>query len=211
MLAVFGVAAAAAEDEDPVAKPPQFNGSMAFPSIQSSAGAEHFLWEVQVQPGQELVQLDERHAEVLHEDGPRAFSIVAERARDATGTEVPTSLSVIDSNHVRLTVHHRAGNPAAAGTPFRYPVSAGEPYTVGYSTVTVLMPPGEVQESSPPPCVVPRLAGRSLAATRTRLTAAGCALGAVRGKRGKGARVVKQFRAAGTVLATGARVAIKLG
>lgn len=209
-LAALGMGSAAAEDDEPVAKPPVYVGGMAFPSIWASEGPEQYFWEVQLQTEQELVQIDDRHAEVLHESGHRAFLITAEQAHDATGAEVPTSFEIIAPNLLALTVHHRGGNPAAAEAPFQYPVIAGPPYTVGFSTVTIIMPSGEPAPSVGQ-CVTPRLTGNALAIARERLAKRGCALGAVRGTRGKGARVVKQFRDPGTVLAAGARVAVKLG
>ncbi len=210
-LAAFGVAGAAAEDGDPVAKPPLLNGGTNFPTIKDASYPEQFIWEVQLGPGQELVQVDERTAHVLFEDGARSWTITAEQARDATGAEVPTSFAVVAPNYVQLTVHHKAGNPKAGGAPFRYPVSAGSPFTAGYSTVTFTMPPGEPPA---PTCVVPGLTGLSLAGTRAKLTAAGCRLGAVRGKRGRPVnrlRVVKQFRDPGAVFDAGSKVAVKLG
>lgn len=208
-LTALSVGSAAAEGDELVAKPPPYNGAMAFPSIWASGGSEQYFWEVQLETEQELVQIDERHAEVLHESGHRAFLITAEQAHDATGAEVPTSFEVVAPNLIALTVHHRDGNPAAAGAPFQYPVIAGSPYTVGFSTVTIIMPSGE---PAPPvgQCVTPRLTGNSLALARERLSMRGCTLGAVRGKR-KGVKIVKQFRDPGTVLAAGARVAVKLG
>ncbi len=210
----FGTAAAGAEDE-PVAKPPTFNGSMVFPAIHGPDGPETFYWTVGMTEEQELVQIDERHAEVVYEgSGHRAFSIEAEQAHDATGTEVPTSFAVLEPDIVALTVHHRAGNPAKGGASFHYPVISGRPYETGFSTVRVEGPPplaAPPASQSPPPCVVPKLAFRTLAGARERLATAGCRLGKVRGKRSPSARVVKQFRAAGTVHAPGARVAVKLG
>lgn len=211
-LTTFGAAGAAAEDGEPPAKPPQYHGTLSFSNIKSSSGPEQYFWEVRLHPGQELVQADARRAEVLFEDGVRASVIGAEQARDATGAEVPTSLEVIAPNYVSLTVHHRAGNPAAEGAPFHYPVTAGPPFTVGYSTVTFVVPPaGEAAPPPPPQCVVPKLTGRTLAASRSRLSDTGCQLGAIRGKRGKGIKVVKQFKPAGSEHAAGARVAVKLG
>jgi hypothetical protein len=64
------------------------------------------------------------------------------------------------------------------------------------------------------PCVVPSVQGLGLRAAKARLRAAHCAIGQVHlpagASAGKG-RVVKQFRPAGTQLAAGAPVAVKLG
>jgi hypothetical protein len=65
-----------------------------------------------------------------------------------------------------------------------------------------------------PTCKVPSLGGFGLVAAKARLRGAHCAIGQVHlapgATAGKG-KVVKQFRAAGTELAAGARVAVKLG
>jgi hypothetical protein len=57
-------------------------------------------------------------------------------------------------------------------------------------------------------CVVPRIAGRKLQAARKSLAAARCKLGKIRGK---GKKVIKQSRKAGTILDPGAAVSVKLG
>ena len=54
------------------------------------------------------------------EDERLAFTINAGLAHDAEGSNVPTSLGVSEGNILTLTVHHRAGNPAASGAPFVY-------------------------------------------------------------------------------------------
>lgn len=76
--------------------------------------------------------------------------------------------------------------------------------------------PDPISSAAEPPatCAVPSLRGLGLRAAKARLRADHCAIGQVhlaRGTtKGKG-RVVKQFRGAGTQLAAGARVAVKLG
>lgn len=59
-------------------------------------------------------------------------------------------------------------------------------------------------------CVVPRLKGKKLKATRVALQKAGCKLGAVTGVRAKNAKVVRQSSAPGKVLPRGAAVRVKL-
>lgn len=59
-------------------------------------------------------------------------------------------------------------------------------------------------------CVVPRLRGKKLKATRVVLRKAGCKLGAVTGVRAKNAKVVRQSSAPGKVLPRGAAVRVKL-
>jgi hypothetical protein len=160
-----------------------------------------------------------------------AFGITAELARDATGSAVPTSLEVSAGNVVTLIVHHRAGNPAAGGAPFVYPISSGPAFEVGFSSVIVTGPKDEKElredreriareereareGAEPGPvrnCLVPRLKGRSLKVDRRKLREAGCRLGEVRGTRSKTAKVVKQNPGPGTTLAPDAEVGVKLG
>ncbi len=131
---------------------PVYNGLMTFPQIDSPAGPEEFSWEVSLGKGQELVQVDGRTAEVRYEDGISAFGIAAEAAHDADGTAVPTTLVVVQPSVITLVVHHRAGNPAAGGTPFVYPVVAGEGWEGGVQTEPVQGPPDEAElhEQAPP-------------------------------------------------------------
>jgi len=206
---VFGAGGAAA-DEEPEPKPPLYQGGMSFHAIQGPEGPEQFSWTVRLDTGQNLVQVDERHAEVRFDEDHVAVGIEAVAAHDAEGTSVPTTLAVSEGDVITLTVHHRAGNPLAGGAPFDYPVVAGVGWEGGFHTYQVQMPPRETPQPAPT-CVVPKLTGRSLGGSRARLANAGCKLGAVRGKRGKGAKVVKQCKPPGTVLGAGARVAVKLG
>jgi hypothetical protein len=133
--------ASAAADPSPL---PVYSGGMPFPTIHSAADPEEYSWEVELEDTQELVAIDDRHAEVYStEDHHPMTSISAEPARDADGSNVPTSLAVSAGNIITLTVHHRAGDPVAGGAPFDYPVTYGPAFEVGFSTVRVVMPPDE--------------------------------------------------------------------
>jgi hypothetical protein len=196
---------------------PPYDGAMSFPTIQDPTGPEEFSWEVQLREGQELRQIDDRHAAVYSNDYERfVFEIEAVAAHDAIGTTVPTTLAVTEPNVITLTVHHRAGNPAAGGAPFDYPVNAGSGWEGGIQVHHVQMPPAE---TSPPPsvaavvpvCLVPDVTGKSLKASRRALRTAGCSLGPVRGERTKGAKVSKQYRQPGSSLPAGTVVGVKLG
>ena len=117
-------------------------------------------------------------------------------------------------------VHHRAGNPAAGGAPFAYPITMGEGWAGGYHSVGYEMnepakPPAPTPPApAAPTCAVPSLHGLSLKSAKARLRSADCSIGPVRlapgASAGKG-EVVKQFRTAGTELAAGTPVAVKLG
>lgn len=210
-----------------------FDGAMTFPMIQDPSGPEDYSWEVQLADNQVLEQIDDQTAVVYYiRDHTTAFGITAEPAHDAIGTKVPTTLSVSGGDVVTLTVHHRAGNPKAGGALFDYPIVAGEGWEGGFSTVYVVGPPDEAElrelrerqereaeEAGRPKaaatgCVVPRLKGRSLGASRRRLAKAGCKLGSVtRGKKGgfaKAARVMSQSPRPGVVLSEPSAVDLKL-
>jgi hypothetical protein len=195
---------------------PLFDGAMSFPNIHGSEDPEDYCWEVQLGEDQELRQVSDTEARVLDEGGHVASTIEAEPAHDAIGTEVPTTLAVTEPNLITLTVHHRAGNPAAGGEPFVYPIAQGVGWEGRFQTATVDMPPPTEQETNPPSspptpsCEVPFLQGRTLKAARRALRRASCALGPVHGERSRGAKVVKQYRPVGKALAAGTEVGVKL-
>jgi hypothetical protein len=191
---------------------PLFSGSLTFATIHGPTDPEEFSWEVQLGQHQELKEIDDQKAAVYYEDGTPAMTIGAEAAHGADGTSVPTTLAVTDINVVTLTVHHQAGNPAAGGAAFDYPVIAGTGFVVGESSVTVTMPqPSAPPAPSPALCSVPGLVGKSLATSRMRLKRAGCALGKVRGTHGKASKVVKQDLRPGASAPAGSAVGVKLG
>jgi hypothetical protein len=227
------VAPAAAEVVLPV-----YGGSFGFPTIASAVAPEAYTWRVDLSARQELRQVSPTEVQVVYTDGTESFAITAEKAHDAEGARVPTTLEMTGEDEITLTVHHRAGNPAAGGAPFDYPITAGEGWEGGpVQTVIIKGPPDETElreisererierkivETSPPAqvepppvvtCKVPTLRGYSLRGAKNRLRAAHCGIGAVHlatgATVGKG-KVVKQFHAAGTELAAGAPVAVKL-
>lgn len=205
---------------------PVYDGLLSFPTIKGSADPEEYSWRVELGDGQTLKAVDDQHAEVTFEDGHLAWVIKAESAHDARGKAVPTSISISEGDVITLTVHHRAGNVAADGVPFTYPITLGPGFEVGYSTVIVTGPKDEqelreereriareaaaVGVEEVRVCVVPALKGQSLKVDRRRLREAGCRLGDVRGIRSKTAKVIKQFPAPGTTRAASAEVAVKL-
>jgi hypothetical protein len=70
---------------------------MPFPAIQGPEGSEDYSWTVQLFEDQELVQIDDRHAEVRYDDVHVAVRIEARAAHDAEGATVPTTLAVSDT------------------------------------------------------------------------------------------------------------------
>jgi hypothetical protein len=229
LLATTGFQAATAS-----AEPAPYVGDMGFPSIQDPSGQEDYSWQVQLSEDQALEQIDDQTAIVYYAgDHVTALAITAEAAHDAVGTNVPTTLSVSGSNVITLTVHHRAGNPDAGGTPFDYPILAGPGWEGGIQPgVVVIGPPDEAElreererraraaleaERSGVAlsgCLVPRLKGKSLRASKRRLARAGCGVGKVtlsRGAKRNQARVVGQSPRPGTALGSAANVNLALG
>jgi hypothetical protein len=214
---------------------PTFDGEMVFPAIQGPLDPEEFSWEVDLDEDQELQLIDSQHAVVYYaQDQHPAFGIAATSAHDVSGATVPTDLAVLDGNVLTLTVHHRAGNPAAGRAPFDYPIQAGEGWVeVGPGIVVVMpLPEGELQEAteriereSRPTavrdrgrpsvhCRVPRLKARSLQVSMRRIKEANCRVGRIGKRRGatmETGRVVRQNPRAGKVLVKGATVNLTLG
>jgi hypothetical protein len=209
-------------------------GFLDFQPITSASAPEEYSWVLHLQPGETLVQVNE--TEVAIWDGMDSVEavIVAAPARDADGAAVPVTLRVDPEDVLTEVVHHAPSDPASGGSSFAYPITAGESSTTGAVSVSAVLPPGSlaaatqtVIEANPPavippfelnftprPCRVPKLAGLSRHAAAAKLSAAHCTLGKVHlatgATAGKG-KVVKQFQAAGTELAPGAPVAVKLG
>jgi hypothetical protein len=200
-------------------------GGMGFPTIQGPESPERYPFRVSLGEEQFLRQVSPTEVQVFNAGYSSAGTIEAVKASAADGAKVPTTLEQTGRDVVTLVVHHRAGNPAAGGAPFDYPIIQGEGWEGGFFTGIVQMsnPNGEpagslTDEPSPSTsaarCTVPRLRGLKLRAAKARLRGAHCEIGkvllATGATAGKG-KVVKQFRAAGTELAAGAPVAVKLG
>lgn len=197
---------------------PPYEGTW-FPQIKGPEDPEDYCFEVQLNEGQTLEQIDDRHVGVKSKTGGIAWEIPAALAHDATGVEVPTTIAVTGENLVTLTVHHRAGNPAAHGEPFTYPITSGPGWEGGFESVEIKGPPDESElkpkpvlpvEEPAPQCNVPALQGRTLRAARRALRHANCRLGPIRGEHRRGAKVVKQYRRYGAVLPAGTEVGVKL-
>lgn len=123
---------------------PIYDGGLQFQQIRTIAAPEEYTWKVNMFDNQVLQQIDARTAEVYEIDEQEvkhpAFNIRAEFAHDAVGTAVPTSLTVSGTNLITLKVQYRAGNPAAGGAPFVYPITAGTGWEGGFVTEYVDIP-----------------------------------------------------------------------
>ncbi len=209
------------------------------PEIRGLESPERYPLRVDLARRQELRQVSPTEVQVVYTDGTESFAITAEKAHDADGARVPTTLEVTGEDEITLTVHHRAGNSAAGGAPFDYPITAGEGWEEGgpFQPVIIkgppdetelremserermeralieVVPPAQVEPTPAVTCKVPTLRGYSLRGAKNRLRAAHCGIGAVHlaagATEGKG-KVMKQFHAAGTELTAGAPVAVKL-
>jgi hypothetical protein len=215
LVALFAALACAAVPSVAAAGPcPVYDGGMGFPEITGPEGPEDYCFEVTLNEEQELQQIDDQTVQVFQSGGFPSFTITAEKAHDAEGATVPTTLAKTGRNIVTLTVHHREGNPAAGGAPFDYPVVGGVGWEGGFQTVEVQMSPTTEQTAAPqtsaPKCDVPALQGRTLKAARRALEHADCRLGPVHGRHRRGAKVVKQYRRYGAVLPAGTEVGVKL-
>jgi hypothetical protein len=222
-LAGAGLAFAA----DPI---PDYEGDQSFPPIQDSAGPEEFSWHVVLGSRQSMRLLDDQHVVVENAEGHLAMEIFAEDAHDAVGASVPTTLAVAEGDVLTLTVHHRAGNPAANGAPFDYPVNPGAGWEGGFQSEVIQGPPDERQlrearerdqekEQMEQPtaeadfCVVPRLKGLGLRGAQRRLRAASCRIGSVHhlGSRHAGpALVARQSPTPGRTVPAGTAVSVAL-
>jgi PASTA domain len=230
---VTSLALAAPAAAEPLGPAPIRNldeGGMSFQEITGPEAPEEYPFRVDLGEEQFMEQVSPTEVDVEYGGHHYAFSITAEEAHDAVGTAVPTTLELTGREEVTLTVHHREGNPIAEWAPFDYPIISGSGWAGGFRTIVVPMenplafaeadrkiieanPPAAPE---PPPvitCKVPTLHGYSLRGAKNRLRAAHCGIGAVHlaadATVGKG-KVVKQFHVAGTELAAGAPVAVKL-
>jgi len=114
-------------------------GGLVFGTIYGLEDAEEYAFSVDLGEEQMLRQIDERTVGVFYPGHELAFSISAVPAHDAQGANVPTSLAASAPDTIVLTVHHRAGNPAAGGAPFAYPITGGTGWEGGFRTITVPM------------------------------------------------------------------------
>jgi NHL repeat-containing protein len=129
------VASNSRQNVDSVVRP-IFSGVTSFQNIRDATSPETYSWEVSLAEGQTLRSIDPLDAEVVYENGTVALLISAERAHDAVGTNVPTTLSVSDGNIITLSVSHQQASIV-------YPVIAGSGWEGGYTSEVVVGPKDE--------------------------------------------------------------------
>jgi hypothetical protein len=107
---------------------PIYDGDTTSASIRSASSPQAFSWQVGLGSGQTLQSTSSQSAEVYNSDGSPAMLISSANALDATGAEVPTTVSV--SGHtVTMTIAHQGGG-------FVYPVVGFADWETGF------IPPG---------------------------------------------------------------------
>jgi len=188
LCALVGAAPAAAETGDAAPIRNLDEGGFILPTITGPEAPDEYPFRVTLGEEQRLEQATPTEVQVRYGTGQLAFTLTANPASDAVGSAVPTTLTLTGPDTVTWTVtwtvSHRAGNPAAGGAPFVYPI-----------------------------CTVPYLHGYGLSAVKKFLRDADCAIGKVRlaraATKAKG-KVAKQFEPAGTQLPAGTPVAVKL-
>lgn len=117
---------------------------------------------------------------------------------------MPASSFTVDSD---TEITATSPSSAAGTVDVTVTTPAGQTAAAAASKFTFVAPPVVVEAH----CVVPKLVGKTLKASRKKLKKAGCTLGRVKGHRTRSARVKKQTPKPGVVLAAGAKVNVKLG
>jgi hypothetical protein len=171
--------------------PPPFDGATVAPS-GSETGKELEL-SAEVQPAPSITSVEPKTGSVV---GGETVTIKGENLTGASGVKFGTvpaaSFTVASDTEITAT------------TPRSSLVHTVD---VTATTLAGTSEAGRRDRFTYEGCVVPRLKGKTLAASRTALRRANCRLGKVTGKLGK---VARQTPAAGRVLAPGARVKVKL-
>jgi hypothetical protein len=220
-LAIVATPAAAETGDSAPIRP--FEGLSVGEIAGPTAPEEYPFQHESLGPNQRMSQVSDQEIVVEYVEPPVvSYSLRAPLEHDAVGAAVPTTIALTEDEAgpvITLTVHFRAGNPAAGGSPFDFPITGGAGWEGGYRITSVELnepkpPPGEPAPSpAPPSCTVPSLRGFGLVAVKKLLRGADCAIGQVRlahgATKGKG-KVVKQFEPVGTQLEAGAPVAVKL-
>lgn len=168
-LAVTAVTAAA-EPGDSAEIRPISDGGFGFPDIRGPEAPEEYPFQYEdLSPEFRARQVSDQEIVFEHvEGGYTAWTIAAQPAHDQDGATVPTTVELSEDEVgpvVTLIVHYRAGNPAAGGAPFAFPVVGGKGWEGGFRTISVEMnnPTPPVPPSTPVQyCSVPPLRGLSL-------------------------------------------------
>jgi streptogramin lyase len=134
---VAAVSANTDSEVDSVVRP-EYNGIQYFEDIRSSESPEAYSWRVRMSEDQSLKLVNPQQAEVVYEDGTESFLVTAERAKDATGAEVPTHLEV-NGNVLTLKVEHRSGS-------YVYPIMAANYWETSFVVpIEVEKPEDEIE------------------------------------------------------------------
>jgi hypothetical protein len=170
-----------------------------------TGGDEEFGLDAFVQPAPTLTAVSQSIGPTT---GGTALTIAGSYFTNATEVRFgPTSVpfSVKSDNAITAT------SPPGSGT---VDITVRTPYGVSRQVEADKFTYAEDLASTATPikrCVVPKLKGKSLKASRKAIRKAGCVLGKVRGRKVKGAKVKTQSAKPGTRLPAGSKVGIRLG
>ena len=135
------------------------DGGFTWEEIRGPSAPEHYGFEMELGPRQELRLISPQEAAVFYrESGIRAFTILATPAHDVNGSTVPTHLSVA-GEVLTLTIEYK-GVSAETGESFVYPIVAGTGWEGGWHGGSELIagepeapPSGTVEEVEEEPAI----------------------------------------------------------
>ncbi len=174
--------------------PPPFDNSTVAPSGNGS-GQEIEL-NAEVQPAPEITSV-----------APPSGSVAGGTMVTISGTNFTSASAVKFGSTPASSFTVESDTKITAITP---PSSIPGEVNVSATTAAGSSRPVGVDSFRYTACVVPRLKGKKLSPGKTALRRAHCALGTVKGRKGKSAKVTSQSPNPGKVLAPGGKVNIKL-
>jgi hypothetical protein len=177
---------------------PPLEGSTVPPS-EVKSGAEIEL-SAEIQPAPAVTKVAPESGSVLGGEKVKITGTNLNAASAVMFGEVPASAFTVVSEEEITATAPAQSKPGS--------------YDVVVKTLAGESPAARADQFSYAGCVVPKLSGKSLKQAKQRLRGANCAVGTVSKKKApkrKRGQVLKQSPKAGTVLAPGAKVAIKLG
>jgi hypothetical protein len=172
--------------------------------METSVG--EFAFDAELAPAPTIAGLTPQSGLI---EGGTSVTISGSDFKEASAVKfglVPALAFTVDSEtQITAVAPPRATTPAVA-------VSVTTPDGTGTSSqLYSYVPPTSESLPTPTQCFVPNLKGMKLKAARKALSRRHCALGKVKGKRGRSAKVKSQHPSAGAELGAGAKVGVKVG
>jgi hypothetical protein len=175
--------------------PPPFDGSTHAPS--GTASGQEIELSAEVQPAPAITAVSPASGSIA---GGTAVTITGTNLGGASavkfGTTLATGFTVDSETQITATV-------PPSTVPGGVDISA--------TTFAGTSPLVQADRFTYTACVVPKLKGKTLSASKRTLRRANCKIGKVKGEKGKGVKVVKQNPSPRKVLVPGAKVNITLG